>query len=96
MGSPELFQLVRAGFVARHTSLAAWCAENGVYRQNAARALKGQSRGTAALALAIRVAHAAGVYLDVLDVSAPPAQARKGKPRPPARRASTHRADDGA
>jgi len=93
VGSPELFQRVRAAFVARHTSLAAWCAENGVYRQNAARALKGQSRGKAALALAIRVAHAAGIYP---EASTPPTQARKGKPRPPAQRASTHRAGDGA
>lgn len=39
--SDELDRAVRAGFIARGTSLNAWCIANGVTRQTAEKALKG-------------------------------------------------------
>lgn len=50
-GSDDLYRAVRAAFVARGTSLNAWCIANGVNRQTVEKALKGQrfSRRAAAL-----------------------------------------------
>jgi lambda repressor-like predicted transcriptional regulator len=50
-GSEDLYLAVRAGFVARGTTLNAWCIENGVNRQTAEKALKGErfSRRSSAL-----------------------------------------------
>jgi hypothetical protein len=41
-GSPDLYRIVRAGFVNQGTSLNRWCIENGVNRQTAEKALKGE------------------------------------------------------
>ena len=48
---PELYAEVRAEFVRRGRSLAAWCQENSVHRQNATAALKGTWKGPGALRL---------------------------------------------
>lgn len=45
---PELYSFVRGRFVSRGTSLNAWCAERGIQRQNARKALLGTWRGTKA------------------------------------------------
>lgn len=60
-GDGFLYRLVRAGFIGKGTSLAAWCRENGIHRQSAERALLFQSNGIKAQALRQRVAEAAGV-----------------------------------
>lgn len=57
-----IYAQVRAAFVARSTSLARWCAENGVKRQYAAAALKGERTGPKARALRMRIISAAGVH----------------------------------
>jgi hypothetical protein len=57
----DLYRRVRAAFVAQGTSLARWCAENGVSRQYAERCLQGSQSGPKALTLRDRVIRAAGV-----------------------------------
>ena len=40
--SDDLYRMVRAGFIAKGTTLNAWCIANGVNRQTAEKSLKGQ------------------------------------------------------
>ena len=56
---PELLIEVRAAFVRKGTSLAAWCAANNHHRQNATAALKGQWTGPTAATLVAKVVEAA-------------------------------------
>lgn len=58
---PDLYTLVRAGFVAQGKTLAAWCRENGVTRQVAERCLKGTRNGRRSIELRDRIAKAAGI-----------------------------------
>ena len=51
IGSPNLYLLVRAGFVNQGTSLNEWCIARGVNRQTAEKALKGMTRSGRALDL---------------------------------------------
>lgn len=59
--SHELHAHVRAGFVAQRTSLYRWCAENGICRPYADRALKGIDNFSKAKALRSRLIRAAKV-----------------------------------
>jgi len=43
--SDDLYRMVRAGFVAKGTTLNAWCIANGVNRQTAYKALRGVRHG---------------------------------------------------
>lgn len=43
--SDDLYRMVRAGFVAKGTTLNAWCIANQVNRQTAEKSLKGERRG---------------------------------------------------
>lgn len=43
--SDDLYRMVRAGFVAKGTTLNAWCIANGVNRQTAYKALRGERHG---------------------------------------------------
>lgn len=54
-GSDDLYQMVRAAFVARKSSLNAWCKAAGVNRQTAEKALKGERHGRRALELRKRL-----------------------------------------
>lgn len=49
---PDLYRQVRAGFVQQGLTLARWCAERKVHRENARRCLLGQWTGPKARALA--------------------------------------------
>lgn len=42
LGGVDFYNAIRAAFVARGTSLNAWCLESGVNRQTAEKALKGE------------------------------------------------------
>ncbi len=53
--------IVRAGFVARGSSLHRWCRENGADTSNARRAIKGTWVGNKASELKERLLKAAGV-----------------------------------
>jgi hypothetical protein len=55
---PHLYQVVRAGFVARGTSFSRWCVQNGILRQYAVRVLRGETRGPAATSLKLRILEA--------------------------------------
>lgn len=57
--SPELYLMVRAGFVAKGTTLNAWCIANGVNRQTVERALKGARNGKVSRELRERAVAAA-------------------------------------
>lgn len=59
----ERHRLIRAGFTAQGTSLTAWCAREGVKRQNVDHALMQTWTGPKATQLVERVAKAAGVNL---------------------------------
>lgn len=52
---------VRAGFVAQGSSLARWCRQHGIRRQNAEKALLGVWTGPGARQLCARLVEAAGV-----------------------------------
>lgn len=41
VGSEDTYRAVRAAFIARGTTLNAWCKDNGLYRQTVEKALKG-------------------------------------------------------
>lgn len=45
IGSPNLYLMVRAGFIAKGTTLNAWCIANGINRQTVEKALKGERNG---------------------------------------------------
>lgn len=68
----DLYKAVCGAFVARHTTLTAWCRDHRLHRQNVARALRGQSNGPAAKALLLRAAWAAGVSLSQSAAQAKP------------------------
>lgn len=55
IGSEDLYRAVRAAFVARGTSLNAWCISNGINRQTAEKTLRGERGGKRALALRNRL-----------------------------------------
>lgn len=59
VGSPALYQQVRAAFVAQGTSLNGWCLANGVARHTVDRALSGKTTTRAALSLVGRIIDAA-------------------------------------
>jgi hypothetical protein len=59
IGSPSLYQRVRAAFVGQGTSLNGWCTANGLNRQTVDRALMGKTTTRAALALVRRAVDAA-------------------------------------
>jgi hypothetical protein len=61
MKEKQLYASVRAGFIAKHTSLNKWCKENGIHRQNARDALLGIWAGDAGLAVRERLIEASGV-----------------------------------
>ena len=52
---------VRAGFVRQGATLAGWCREHGIRRQNAEKALQGTWTGPGARKLCGRLIEAAGV-----------------------------------
>ncbi len=57
--SDDLYRMVRAGFVAKGTTLNAWCIANGVNRQTARRALSGERNGKNSRQLRERLVDAA-------------------------------------
>lgn len=59
VGSPALYQQVRAAFVSRGTSLNGWCLANGVSRHTVDRALSGKTTTRTALSLVQRIVEAA-------------------------------------
>lgn len=61
MPGPELYQKVRGGFIARGTTLAAWCRENGHNPTNARSALVGAWNGPKGRKLRRRLAEDSGV-----------------------------------
>lgn len=58
--SLELLRQVRAGFLLQGSSLAKWCAENGLSRQWVCASLTGMRRGPAAKAIMHRAVNKAG------------------------------------
>ena len=59
--SSDLLKDVRAAFVARGTSLSAFCRDKGLHRPNVSSALSGKWKGDKAMAVAAFVAAAAGI-----------------------------------
>lgn len=59
--SDELLKAVRARFVMRGTSLARFCREMGIHRQNASQALTGKWTGKKATALVERIVRESGL-----------------------------------
>ncbi len=59
--SADLYQIVRAGFVAQGTTLNAWCTAHGINRQTACRALTGERGGRRSRELRDRLLLAAGL-----------------------------------
>lgn len=59
--SKELYDQVRGGFVARNTSLTAWCREHGHSPTNARSALVGAWNGPKAKALRVCIIKASGM-----------------------------------
>ncbi len=57
----ELYNKVRAGFIAHGSSLNKWCSDHGVHRQNATAVLKGMYDGPKGKALKNRLLVASGV-----------------------------------
>lgn len=57
----SVYLAVRGGFIAKGTSLAAWCREHGVQRQNARACLLGIWSGPKAASLCARLKAAAGL-----------------------------------
>lgn len=55
VGSPDIYLAVRAAFVNQGTTLNKWCLSNGVSRQSAEKALKGERVGKTALELVDRI-----------------------------------------
>lgn len=58
---PSLLLMVRTAFIAKGTSLHAWCASAGVDRSYAAKAISGQATFPAAIKLRRKVLAAAGI-----------------------------------
>lgn len=59
--SERLYTAVRAAFVAKGTTLNAWCTSQGINRQTAARSLKGERNGSRSRELRARLTAAAGI-----------------------------------
>lgn len=57
----ELYQKVRGKLVIKGTTLNRWCIENGVTRQWAEKALKGERKGNASRELVKRIVEVAGI-----------------------------------
>ena len=57
----ERYRRIRASFVAKGTSLAAWCNAHGVKHQNAHKALMGTWTGPKATALVTEILRTVGV-----------------------------------
>lgn len=57
----QLYASVKAGFVAQHTSLNAWCKKHGIHRQNAREALLGIWSGKSGKELRARLIEASGI-----------------------------------
>jgi hypothetical protein len=72
---PDLYLLVRQGFIGQNTSLNRWCCENGVGRRNAEAALKGMWNGPKGQDLRARIAQAARVA----DVAVPATETASGQ-----------------
>lgn len=58
---PDLYILVRQGFVGQNSSLNRWCKENGINRRNAEAALKGMWNGPKGRKLRNQLISAAGL-----------------------------------
>lgn len=55
LAGPDLYNVVRASFVARGSSLNAWCRTNNVNRQTVEKALKGDRLGVRSQELCRRI-----------------------------------------
>ena len=66
---PELYLLVRQGFIWQNTSLNRWCNENNVGRRNAEAALKGMWNGPKGQSLRASIISAAKVESIVMPSS---------------------------
>ncbi|EAQ65839.1 hypothetical protein MED121_01470 [Marinomonas sp. MED121] len=62
----ELYNKVKAGFILQGSSLARWCLDNDVARQNAAQALKGIWAGPKSSELKQRILDSAGLTMEDL------------------------------
>lgn len=62
--SKALLKAVRADFIVKGTSLNAWCVDNGLRRQNVAKALTGDWRGPKATEVVELVVCAARLGLE--------------------------------
>ena len=65
VGSPDLYHAVRAGFVNQGTSLNRWCIANGINRQTAEKALRGQRRSRLSQDLMAQLLADAGITPDL-------------------------------
>lgn len=74
---PDLYLLVRQGFIGQNTSLNRWCCENGVGRRNAEAALKGMWNGPKGKALREQIAEAAKVAEVAVTIASAPQNQRK-------------------
>lgn len=59
--NPDLYRLVRAGFIAQGTTLSGWCQERGVDTSNARSALAGAWNGPKGKALREQLIEASGI-----------------------------------
>jgi len=59
-----LHQLVKAGFVAKGTSLSAWCLEQGIHCSNAKQCLTGNWNGPKAKLLRSKLIKESGIEID--------------------------------
>ncbi len=59
----QLYRHVKAGFIVKGTSLAAWCRENRVNPTNARAALMGSWSGPSAKSLCVKLLRASGTDL---------------------------------
>lgn len=69
MTNRQFYARVKASFVARETSLHAWCNDNKIRRQNAKKALLGEWTGDKASALRERLAKEVGISQSELDTA---------------------------
>jgi hypothetical protein len=59
--TPDTYLRVRAALIVKGTTLHRWCEQNGVHRQTAEKALKGERLSPRARALVRRLIRAAGL-----------------------------------
>jgi hypothetical protein len=69
MTNRQFYARVKASFVARETSLHAWCVSNKIHRQNAKKALLGEWQGDKATLLRERIAKEVGISQSELAVA---------------------------